>query len=60
MKTIKKSINLTFKQNREEQELLDWICKRSNKSGFIKDILFEVKAKEEKQKNKRVGFLTLN
>jgi Na+-transporting NADH:ubiquinone oxidoreductase subunit NqrA len=57
---MKKAINLTFKNNREEQELYDWICKHSNKSGFIKDILSQYKQKEE-SKDKKVmkGFLRL-
>lgn len=55
-----KSINLTFKSNTEELELYEWICKHANKSGFIKDILFEAKRKEEKSSNKVMkGFLRL-
>lgn len=57
---MKKAINLTFKNNKEEQELYDWICSHSNKSGFIKDILSQHKQKEE-SKSKKVmkGFLRL-
>lgn len=55
-----KSINLTFKSNTEELELYEWVCKHTNKSGFIKDILFEAKRKEEKSTNKVMkGFLRL-
>lgn len=54
------AINLTFKNNKEEQELFEWLCKRTtNKSAFIKDLLMREKLKEEKQDTKIMkGFLT--
>lgn len=57
------SINLTFKKNKEEQELQQWIRKHTNFSCFIKDILIKEKTKEEIEKSKTKaisGFLTLN
>jgi hypothetical protein len=55
-----KAINLTFKNNKEELKLYEWICKRSNKSGFIKDILQREKEKEENLNSRKLqGFLTL-
>ncbi len=55
-----KSINLTFKSNIEELELYEWVCKHTQKSGFIKDILLEAKRKEEKSSSKVMkGFLRL-
>jgi len=57
---MKKAINLTFKNNKEEQELYQWICNHSNKSGFIKDILSQQKQIEEKNNKKVIkGFLRL-
>ena len=55
-----KAINLTFKNNTEELELYNWICKHTNKSCFIKDILLQQKQKEEKSAKKIMkGFLRL-
>lgn len=55
-----KAINLTFKNNTEELELYNWICKHTTKSGCIKDILLEAKRKEEKSASKIMkGFLRL-
>jgi hypothetical protein len=58
---VRNSINLTFKNNREETELYEWLCKRTtNKSGFIKDLLMREKAKEEIKETKIMkGFITL-
>lgn len=55
------AINLTFKNNKEEQELFEWLCKRTtNKSAFIKDLLMKQKNLEEtKEKRIMKGFLTL-
>lgn len=54
------AINLTFKNNTEEQQLYEWVCKHTQKSGFIKDILLEAKRKEEKSSSKVMkGFLRL-
>jgi hypothetical protein len=57
---VKKAINLTFKNNKEELELYEWICSHTNKSCFIKDTMFKVK-REEENKSKKVmkGFLRL-
>ena len=55
-----KAINLTFKNNKEEIELYEWICSHTNKSCFIKDILMKVKNDEEKSSKKIMkGFLRL-
>lgn len=54
-----KPINLTFKNNTEEQELYAWICKSTNKSCFIKDILLKAKKKEERKPKNIRGFLKL-
>lgn len=34
-----KPITISFKNNEEDLKLSDWISKKSNFSGFIKDIL---------------------
>jgi hypothetical protein len=39
-------IPLSFKNTQEDIELYNWISKHSNKSGFIKDILKQIKSKE--------------
>lgn len=53
-----KAINLTFKNNKEELELYEWICKHTNKSCFIKDAMLQLKQKEEiKTKKVMKGFL---
>jgi hypothetical protein len=39
-------IPLSFKNTQEDIELYNWISKHSNKSGFIKDILKQVRSKE--------------
>lgn len=55
-----KAINLTFKNNKEEYELYEWICTHTNKSCFIKDKLMEIKKKEENASKKVMkGFLRL-
>lgn len=43
-----KPIGLSFKQNKEDRKLYEWICKHSNISGFIKDILRKEMIEEEK------------
>lgn len=55
------SINLTFKNNKEEQELKQWIRKHTNYSCFIKDILLKEKIKdeEENKKSKTIKFYTM-
>ena len=48
------SIPLSFKDTGEDEELKAWLMTKSNRSGFIKDILrktmIEEKTKEEKLK----------
>lgn len=39
-------IPLSFKNTQEDIELYNWISKHSNKSGFVKDILKQVKSRE--------------
>jgi hypothetical protein len=46
------SMLLSFKEN--EKWLYDEICKHSNKSGFIKDILAEKLKPEEKKEDKKL------
>jgi hypothetical protein len=56
------SINLTFKNNKEEIDLYEWICKSTTgKSGFIKDILKREKQRLEMPKDQKVmkGFFTM-
>lgn len=49
------SIPLSFKDSPEDTELKEWLMKKSNRSGFIKDVLKErmqeEKVKAEKLKN---------
>lgn len=49
------SIPLSFKDTEEDEELKAWLMTKSNRSGFIKDILkktmIEEKLKDEKIKN---------
>lgn len=55
-----KGIYVTFKENKEEEDLYNWICKHSTKSGFIKDTMFEKKAEEEANKKpKTIKFYTM-
>lgn len=48
------SIPLSFKDSLEDVELKEWLMTKSNRSGFIKDVLrktmIEEKTKEEKLK----------
>ncbi len=48
------SIPLSFKNSPEDKELKEWLMTKSNRSGFIKDVLrkimIEEKTKEEKLK----------
>jgi len=46
-----KPIALSFKDNKEDMELYEWIISHSNKSGFIKDTLRLVKESEVDKKN---------
>ena len=41
-----KTIGLSFKNNEDDRKLYEWIYTHSNVSGFIKDILREVKKKK--------------
>jgi hypothetical protein len=47
-----KPIGLSFKNTPEDMELYKWIISHSNLSGFIKDILREVKESNSKRDNK--------
>lgn len=51
-----KPIALSFKNTPEEMELYAWIISHSNMSGFIKDILKEVKEKEKNPVKDKVDF----
>jgi uncharacterized protein YegJ (DUF2314 family) len=42
-----KPIALSFKNNKDDIELYEWITSHSNMSGFIKDILRAAMSKEE-------------
>lgn len=49
-----KIIGLSFKNNKEDIELYEWIILHSNKSGFIKDILRSVKNSENDSPKKEI------
>lgn len=44
-------IHVSFKETVDDLKLYNWICSKSSKSGFIKDIL-KVEMQKEEQKNK--------
>lgn len=44
-------VHVSFKETVEDLKLYNWICSKSSKSGFIKDILRK-EMKLEEQKNK--------
>lgn len=48
-----KPIALSFKNNKEDRELYEWIASHSNMSGFIKDILRVTKEGEPNIKTER-------
>ena len=48
------SIQINFKQTKAEQDLKGWLLKKRNRSCFVKDVLQEVKDKEEKRVLKRL------
>lgn len=48
------SIQINFKQTKAEQDLKEWVLKKRNRSCFVKDVLQEVKDKEEKKVLKRL------
>ncbi len=51
-----KPIALSFKNNKEDMELYEWIISHSNMSGFIKDTLRAIKGGEiSKKENKSCG-----
>lgn len=48
-----KKILISFGENELEQELLEWLEDKSKllgKSGYIKQLLYEIKLKEDKEK----------
>ena len=53
-----KAIHLTFKDNIAEDDLFDWICSHTSKNGFIKDVLFKEKKRQERV-NKKSKFLRM-
>ena len=47
MKKDKILIHVSFKENITDIELYNWVCSKSSKSGFIKDILRKEMQKEK-------------
>ena len=57
---MSKSIPISFKDNKEEKELLEWVTSKSSVSGFTKDLYKKEKLREEAQDKKYMkGFITL-
>jgi hypothetical protein len=50
-----KPIALSFKNNKEDMELYEWIASHSNMSGFIKDALRAVKYNEAHTKSLKIS-----
>lgn len=44
-------IHLSFKESIDDLKLYNWLCTKSSKSGFIKDVL-RIEMQKEEQKNK--------
>lgn len=43
-------IHVSFKENIDDLKLYNWLCTKSSKSGFIKDVLRAEMQKEEQKK----------
>lgn len=51
---------ISYKNNKEEEELFQWLNKKSGRSGFVKELLKKEKAREEMQNSKlKQGFFTI-
>jgi len=51
---------ISYKNNKEEEELYKWLDKKSGRSGFVKELLKKEKIREETQNSKiKQGFFTI-